>query len=53
MSKVITPLRDTLVAYLQDCLDSGLVFDWLTKGRTVLIPKDMAKRNIARNYRDR
>ena len=47
----MTPLHDKLVVYLQDCLDSGVVCDWLTKGRTVLIQKDKAKENIASNYR--
>ena len=35
-----TPLHDKLMVYLLDCLDSGVVPDWLTKGRTVLIQKD-------------
>ena len=46
-----TPLHDKLMVYLLDCLDSGVVPDWLTKGRTVLIQKDKAKGNIASNYR--
>ena len=41
--KNLTPLHDKLVAYLQDCLDSGVVPDLLTKGRIVLIEKDKAK----------
>ena len=49
--KNLTPLHDKLIAYLQDCLDSGVVPDWLIKGRTVLIQKDKAKGNIASNYR--
>ena len=36
--------------YLRECLDSGEVSDWLTKGRTVLAQKDKAKENIASNY---
>ena len=48
--KNLTPLRNKLVVYLQDCLDSGVVRDWLTKGRTVLIQNDKAKGNIASNY---
>ena len=36
--------------YLQECLDSGVVSGWLTKGRTVLIQKDKTKENIASNY---
>ena len=33
----LTPLNDKLTVYLQDCLDSLVITDWLTKGRTVLI----------------
>ena len=35
--KNLTPLHDKLTVYLQDCLDSSVITDWLTKGRTVLI----------------
>ena len=49
--KNLTPLHDKLVVYLQDCLDSGVVPDSLTEGRTVLTQKDKAKVNIASNYR--
>ena len=48
--KNLTPLHDKLVVYLEECLDSGVVPDWLTKGRAVLIQKDKAKGNIASNY---
>ena len=48
--KNLTPLHNKLLVYLQDCLDSGVVPDWLTKERTVLIQNDKAKRNIASNY---
>ena len=48
--KNLTPLHDKLVVYLEECLDSGVVPDWLTKGRAVLIRKDKAKGNIASNY---
>ena len=48
--KNLTPLYDKLIVYLQDRLDSGVVPDWLTKGRTVLIQTDKAKGNIASNY---
>ena len=49
--KNLTPLHEKLMVYLQDCLDSGVVPDWLTKGRTVLIQKDKAKGSIASNHR--
>ena len=48
--KNLTPLHKKSMAFLQDCLDSGVVADWLTKGRTVLIQKDKNKRSIASNY---
>ena len=47
--KHLTQLHDKLIVYLQDCLDSGLVPDWLTKGR--IVQKDKATGNIASNYR--
>ena len=37
--------------YLQDCLDSGLILNWLIKGQRVPIQKNKAKGNIASNYR--
>ena len=49
--KNLTPFYDKLVVYLQEFPDSGVVPDWLTKGRTVLIQKDKTKGNIASNYR--
>ena len=49
--KTLTTLHEKLVLYLQECLDSVVVPDSLTKGRTVLIQKDKAKGNIASTYR--
>ena len=34
---------------LKECLDSGLVPSWLTKGRTALLQKDKSKDNITSN----
>ena len=48
--KNLTLLHEKLVVYLQDCLDSRVVPDWLTKGRTVLIQNNKVKGNIANNY---
>ena len=48
--KNLTPFHDKLVVHLQECLDSGVVPVWLTKGRTVLIQKNKAKGYIASNY---
>ena len=36
---------------LKECLDSGFVPSWLTKGRTSLLQKDKSKGNITSNYR--
>ena len=36
---------------LKECLDSGFVPSWLTRGRTALSQKDKSKGNIASNYR--
>ena len=36
---------------LKECLDSGFVSSWLTKGRTALLQKDKSQGNIASNCR--
>ena len=36
---------------LNECLDSGFLPSWLTKGKTPLLQKDKSKCNIASNYR--
>ena len=36
---------------LKECLDSGFVPSWLTRGRTSLIQRDKSKGNVASNYR--
>ena len=36
---------------LKECLDSGFVPSWLTRGRTSLLKKDKSKSNVASNYR--
>ena len=36
---------------LKECLDSGFVPSWLTRGRTSLLQKDRSKGNVASNYR--
>ena len=41
--KNLTPLHDKLVMYLQDCLGSGVIPDWLTKGRTLFIQNVIAR----------
>ena len=46
----LTPLHHKLVVYLKECLDSGVVPDWLTNTQKVVIQKDKAKGDIASNY---
>ena len=36
---------------LKECLDSGFVTSWLTRGKTSLLQKDKSKGNVASNYR--
>ena len=36
---------------LKQCVDSGFVPSWLTRGQTSLLQKDKSKGNIASNYR--
>ena len=36
---------------LKECLDSGFVPNWLTRGRTLLLQKDKSKDSVASNYR--
>ena len=36
---------------LKECLDSGFVPSWFTRGRTSLLQKDKSKGNVASNYR--
>ena len=36
---------------LKECLDSGFLPSWLTRGSTALLQKDKSKDNIASNYR--
>ena len=35
---------------LKECVDSGFVPSWLTRGRTSLLQKDKSKGNVASNY---
>ena len=44
-------MHDRLIVQLETCLSSGVVPTWMTKGRTVLIIKDLRKGNNANNYR--
>ena len=44
-------LHPAIRVYLEECVESGNVPDWLVKGRTVLIMKDRKKGKVASNYR--
>ena len=44
-------LHERVRLQLKECLDSGFVPSWLTKGRTSLLQKDKSKGNVASNYR--
>ena len=49
--KNFSSLHERVRLQLQECLDSGFVPTWLTKGRTSLLQKDKSKGNVANNYR--
>ena len=50
-AKNLTPTRQISDVFAGLSRLSGVVPDWLTKGRTVLIQKDKTRGNIASNYR--
>ena len=49
--KNFSSLHGRVRSQLKECLDSGFVPSWLTRGRTALLQKDKSKGNIASNYR--
>ena len=49
--KNFSSLQGRVRSQLKECLDSGFVPSWLTRGRTALLQKDKSKGNIASNYR--
>ena len=49
--KNFSSLHERVNLKLKECLDSGLVPSWLTRGRTSLLQKDKKKDNVANNYR--
>ena len=49
--KNFSSLHERVRLQLQECLDSGFVPSWLTRGRTSLLQKDKNKGNVASNYR--
>ena len=44
-------LHERVRLQLKECLDSGFVPSWLTRGRNSLLQKDKSKSNVASNYR--
>ena len=49
--KSFSSLHKRVRLQLKECLDSGFVPSWLTRGRTSLLQKDKSKGNVASNYR--
>ena len=49
--KSFSSLHERVRWQLKECLDSGFVPSWLTRGRTLLLQKDKSKGNVASNYR--
>ena len=49
--KSFSSLHERVRLQLKECLDSGFVPSWLTRGRTSLLQKDKSKGNVASNYR--
>ena len=49
--KSFSSLHERVRLQLKECLDSGFVPSWLTRGRTSSLQKDKSKGNVASNYR--
>ena len=49
--KNFSSVHERVRLQLKECLDSGFVSSWLTRGRTSLLQKDKSKGNVASNYR--
>ena len=49
--KNFSSLHERVRLQLKECLDSGFVPSWLTRGRTSLLQKDKSKGNVVSNYR--
>ena len=50
-SKNFSSLHERVRLQLKECLDSGFVPSWLTRGSTSLLQKDKSKGNVTSNYR--
>ena len=49
--KNFSSLHERVRLQLKECLDSGFVPRWLTRGRTSLLQKGKSKGNVASNYK--
>ena len=49
--KNFNSLHERVRLQLKECLDSGFVPSWLTRGRISLLQKDKSKGNVAGSYR--
>ena len=49
--KNFSSLHERVKLQLKECLDSGFVPGWLTRGRTSLLENDKSKSNVASNHR--
>ena len=49
--KKFSSLHERVRLQLKECLDSGFVLSWLTRGRTSLLQKDKSEGNVGSNYR--
>ena len=48
--KNFSSLNERVRLQLKECIDSGFVPSWLTRGSTSLLQKDKSKGNVASNY---
>ena len=49
--KNFSSLQENVSLQLKECLNSGFLPSWLTRGRTLLLQKVKSKGNVASNYR--
>ena len=49
--KNLSSFHERVRLQLKECLDSGFVPSWFTRGRTSLLQKDKSKGNVASSYR--
>ena len=49
--KNFSSVHERVRLQLKECLESGFVSSWLTRGRTSLLEEDKGKGNVASNYR--